>query len=258
MIVHLLGPLLNLHGWEAYALVGALVFAEAGILIGFVFPGETAVILGRGGLAGPIEITARSSWSCSAPSPATPSATWSANGGTPAPRGPVAAPAAAHVRTVARPAEPAGRHRRLCGPLHRLPSCRRPGTGRHVVVALPCVPPRQRGGRRGLADGHCLLGYVVGSAYTKLEQDSAIVSDVLLGLDRGGLVVLAIRRRRKERKEQRALTPDPPAPTDPPTRAAHHSEEAPAASAPAASVSIHGPLRSDRSGPCRRSEVRGA
>ena len=31
---------------EAYALVGAFVFAEAAILIGFIFPGETAVILG--------------------------------------------------------------------------------------------------------------------------------------------------------------------------------------------------------------------
>jgi membrane-associated protein len=59
MILNLLNPLLNLHGWEAYALVGALVFAEAGILIGFVFPGETAVILG--GVAasrGHIEIAA--------------------------------------------------------------------------------------------------------------------------------------------------------------------------------------------------------
>ena len=46
MISHLLDPLLNLHGWEAYALVGALVFSEAAILIGFVFPGETAVIVG--------------------------------------------------------------------------------------------------------------------------------------------------------------------------------------------------------------------
>ena len=46
MISRLLDPLLNLHGWEAYLLVGGLVFAEASILIGFFFPGETAVILG--------------------------------------------------------------------------------------------------------------------------------------------------------------------------------------------------------------------
>jgi membrane-associated protein len=39
-------PLLNLHGTPAYALVGVLAFAEAAIFIGFVLPGETAVILG--------------------------------------------------------------------------------------------------------------------------------------------------------------------------------------------------------------------
>ncbi len=46
MILHLLEPILNLHGWWVYLLVGGLVFAEAAMLIGFVFPGETAVILG--------------------------------------------------------------------------------------------------------------------------------------------------------------------------------------------------------------------
>jgi membrane protein DedA with SNARE-associated domain len=42
----LLQPLLSLHGWPAYLLVGLLVFAEAAVLLGFVFPGETAAILG--------------------------------------------------------------------------------------------------------------------------------------------------------------------------------------------------------------------
>ena len=46
MIDKLLQPLLSLHGWEAYLLVGALVAAEASVMLGFVFPGETAVILG--------------------------------------------------------------------------------------------------------------------------------------------------------------------------------------------------------------------
>ena len=46
MIDRLLQPLLSLHGWPAYALVGLLVFAEAAVLLGFVFPGETAAILG--------------------------------------------------------------------------------------------------------------------------------------------------------------------------------------------------------------------
>jgi membrane-associated protein len=46
VIDRLLQPLLSLHGWPAYALVGLLVFAEAAVLLGFVFPGETAAILG--------------------------------------------------------------------------------------------------------------------------------------------------------------------------------------------------------------------
>lgn len=56
MIDKLLQPLLTLHGWEAYLLVGALVAAEASVMLGFVFPGETAAILGgvlasRGGVS---------------------------------------------------------------------------------------------------------------------------------------------------------------------------------------------------------------
>ncbi|MDQ6650413.1 MAG: DedA family protein [Actinomycetota bacterium] len=42
----LLHHLLVLRGFPAYAIVGALVFAEAAIFVGFVLPGETAVILG--------------------------------------------------------------------------------------------------------------------------------------------------------------------------------------------------------------------
>jgi membrane-associated protein len=46
VVSRLLHPLLSLHGWEAYLLIGFLVFAEAAIMLGFVFPGETAAILG--------------------------------------------------------------------------------------------------------------------------------------------------------------------------------------------------------------------
>jgi len=43
--------LLHFHGGLAYVLIGALVFAEAALLIGFVLPGETAAVVGR--TAGP-------------------------------------------------------------------------------------------------------------------------------------------------------------------------------------------------------------
>jgi membrane-associated protein len=59
VIDRILQPLLSLHGWQAYTLVGLLVFAEAAVMLGFVFPGETAAILG-GVLAskGGVDLTA--------------------------------------------------------------------------------------------------------------------------------------------------------------------------------------------------------
>ncbi len=45
------GHLLNFNGTAAYALIGFLAFAEAALMVGFFFPGETAVVIG-GVLAG--------------------------------------------------------------------------------------------------------------------------------------------------------------------------------------------------------------
>ena len=45
------GHLLNFGGPAAYALIGFLAFAEAGLMVGFFIPGETAVVIG-GVLAG--------------------------------------------------------------------------------------------------------------------------------------------------------------------------------------------------------------
>jgi hypothetical protein len=38
--------LTHLSGWVAYAVIGALVFGETAIFLGFVLPGETAAVLG--------------------------------------------------------------------------------------------------------------------------------------------------------------------------------------------------------------------
>jgi membrane-associated protein len=43
---HITDALLNLHGPVIYAVIAALVFAEAALFFGFVFPGETAIVVG--------------------------------------------------------------------------------------------------------------------------------------------------------------------------------------------------------------------
>lgn len=43
---NLLDHVLVLHGWLAYLIVGVLCFGEAAFMLGFVLPGETAVIIG--------------------------------------------------------------------------------------------------------------------------------------------------------------------------------------------------------------------
>lgn len=42
---HITDTLLDLHGPVIYIVVGALVFAEAALFFGFVFPGETAIVV---------------------------------------------------------------------------------------------------------------------------------------------------------------------------------------------------------------------
>jgi membrane-associated protein len=219
MIVNLLNPLLNLHGWEAYALVGALVFAEAGILIGFVFPGETAVILG--GVAasrGHIEIAALIVVvvACA-----------------------IAGDSIGYLvgqrwgrrlldvrllrrrqRTLDRVLDQLNRRGAIAVFVARFTAFLRavvPGLAGMSSLPYRVFLPANAAGGVVWGTAYCLLGYVVGSAYTKLEHDSAIASDVLLGLIVVALVVFAVRRRRKESDERRALTPDPRAPTDPPT-----------------------------------------
>jgi membrane-associated protein len=43
---YILNPVLHLNAGLVYLIVGALVFAEASLFVGFIFPGETAVIVG--------------------------------------------------------------------------------------------------------------------------------------------------------------------------------------------------------------------
>jgi membrane protein DedA with SNARE-associated domain len=201
VIAHILNPLLDLHGWEAYALVSALVFAEASILIGFVFPGETAVILGgvaasRGhvnivtlivlvvvcGIAGDsVGYLVGRRWG---------------------------------RRIIATRLLRSRRH--LIDAV--LTQLRRRGAtavvlARFTAFLRAIVPglagmsempyrvflPANAGGGIIWGTGFCLLGYAVGHAYTRVEHVSSIASDVLLGLVAVVIVALIIRRRRRER-----------------------------------------------------------
>jgi membrane protein DedA with SNARE-associated domain len=51
-MTHLVDQLLGVPPGVAYVLIGALVFAEAALFVGFVLPGETAVVLGGALAAG--------------------------------------------------------------------------------------------------------------------------------------------------------------------------------------------------------------
>jgi membrane-associated protein len=211
VIARLLDPLLNLHGWEAYSIVGALVFAEASILIGFFFPGETAVILG--GVAASrdhinIVILIVVVVGCG-----------------------IAGDSVGYLV-----GDKWGRrllHTRLLRKRQRLLNAVFNQLNRRGAIAVfvsrftaflrAVVPglagissmpyrvflPANAAGGLVWGTGFCLLGYILGHAYTKVEHASGIASDVLLGLIVAAIVVLFIRRRRRERSERsgEAVTP---------------------------------------------------
>lgn len=203
MILRLLDPILNLHGLEAYALVGAFVFAEAAILIGFIFPGETAVILGgvvasRGHINIVVLIVVVVICAIAGDS--------------------VGYVVGARWGTRLLDLPLLRRRRRL---IDRIADQLNRRGGIAVFVArftafLRAVVP----GLAGMSDMHyrvflpanaaggvvwgtafCLLGYFVGNAYARLESISSLASDILLGLIVVVIVVLFVRGRRKERAE---------------------------------------------------------
>jgi membrane protein DedA with SNARE-associated domain len=211
VISHLLDPLLNLHGWEVYALVGALVFAETAILIGFVFPGETAVIVG--GVAasrGHVNIVTLIVVvvACGIGGDSVGYLVGRKFG-----------QRLLDVRLLR------NRQRPLRAALDQL---KRRGAlavvvGRFTAFLRAVVPglagmssmpyriflPANAAGGILWGTGFCLLGYFVGHAYTKVEHASGIASDVLLGLIVVVIVVLLIRRRRRERADGPEVTGRP-------------------------------------------------
>jgi membrane-associated protein len=201
MIARLLDPLLNLHGAAAYSLVGVLVFAEAAIMLGFVFPGETAAILGgviasRGGvnIVGLTVLVV----GCA-----------------------IVGDSVGYLvgekwgRWLLGTSVMRKRRRLIDGALDQLNRrgavvvfvARFTAFLRAVVPGLAGISempyriflPANAAGGVIWGVGYTLLGYFVGSAYKRVENASSVASDILLGLIVALVVVLVIRRRRRER-----------------------------------------------------------
>jgi membrane protein DedA with SNARE-associated domain len=214
VISHLLDPLLNLHGWEAYALVGVLVFSEAAILIGFVFPGETAVIVGgvaasRGHVNIVTLIVVVVACGISGDSVGyLVGREWG--------------PRLLNMRLLR------NRRKLLQAALGQLN--RRGGVavvvGRFTAFLRAVIPglagmssmpyriflPANAAGGILWGTAYCLLGYFVGHAYTKVEHVSGVASDVLLGLIVVVIVFVFLRRRRRERPDGAEESARPQAP----------------------------------------------
>ena len=203
MIARLLDPLINLHGWEAYSLVGALVFAEASILIGFVFPGETAVILGgvaasRGHVNIAILIVVVVSCAIVGDSVGyLIGETWGRR--------------LLQFRLLRKRRrlldavfDQLNRRGAVAVFLSRFTAFLRavvPGLAGISSMPYRVFLPANAAGGLIWGTAYCLLGYLVGHAYTKVEHASGIASDVLLGLVVATIIVVILRRRRKDRAE---------------------------------------------------------
>jgi membrane-associated protein len=219
VISHLLEPILSLHGWEAYALVGVLVFAEASILVGFVFPGEIAVILGgvlaNRGHVNIVELVVVVVL-CA-----------------------IAGDSIGYLvgekfgrrlldtrllRTrralLERILEHLNRRGTIAVFMSRFTAFLRavtPGLAGMSEMPYRTFFPANVAGGIVWGIGYCLLGYFVGNAYEKVESVSGVASDILLGLLAVLIVVLVVRGRRRDRSEMvAAASPDAPPLADEP------------------------------------------
>ena len=211
VITSAIDDILKLHGLPAYALVGGLAFGEAALFVGFVLPGETAVLLG-GVLANQHRV--------SLPVIAT-----------------VAVLAAIIGDSVG---YEVGKHfgARLLRTrifAHRQQGIERGMTmlrnygGRAVFLGrstafLRAVMPGLAGVARmpygrflvfnaagGIvwALGFTLLGYLVGASYHEAENVAGWAGEAVLGLIIVVAIVLVIRHRRKERDQEQEAEPEP-------------------------------------------------
>jgi membrane-associated protein len=202
----IIDPLLNLHGAPAYAVVGGLAFAEAAVFLGFVLPGETAVILG-GVLA--------YRHSVSLTLIATVAALAAIAGDS------VGYEVGKRYGTRLLKLKVFANHQKAIDDGFRK---LRENGGRAVFLArftafLRAVMPGMAG-TAGLpyrkflvwnaaggivwGVGFTMLGYSAGASYKKIETWAGRASEVVLGVVVLAIVVWVIRRRRKEHAEERA------------------------------------------------------
>jgi membrane protein DedA with SNARE-associated domain len=200
MVGRLLHPILSLHGWSAYALVGVLVFAEAAIMLGFVFPGETAAILGgvlasenRVNIIGIIAVVV----ACAIVGDSVGylvGQRWGQR--------------LLNTRLLAkrraildRSLEELNRRGALAVFLARFSAFLRavvPGLSGTSAMRYRTFLPANAAGGIVWGTGFCLLGYFVGQ---KVETASGVFSYVLLGVIVVAVVVLAVRHHRAERRQ---------------------------------------------------------
>jgi membrane protein DedA with SNARE-associated domain len=196
VVSRLLHPILNLHGWQAYVLVALLVFAEAAVMLGFVFPGETAVILGgvlasyqRVNIVGLILLIIFSAIAGDSVGYLI-GQKWGR-------RLIETRPLRQRQKGIDRALEELNRRGALAVFLARFSAFLRavvPGLSGMSAMPYRIFLPANAAGGVVWGTTFCLLGYFVGA---KVEHASGIVSYVLLGIIAVVVVVLVVRRHRK-------------------------------------------------------------
>ena len=209
IISSVVNEILKLHGLAAYGLVGGLAFAEAALFVGFVLPGETAVLLG-GVLANQHRV--------SLPVMIAVAVLAAIIGDS------VGYEVGRHFGTRLLNSRIFERRRRA---LERGQQALRNNGGRAVFLArftafLRAVMPALAGTARmpyrrflafnaagGLiwAVGFTLLGYLVGAGYRTVENIAGVAGEIILAVVVLIVIFFVIRRRRRERD------PRPPADT---------------------------------------------
>jgi membrane protein DedA with SNARE-associated domain len=212
MVNSLLHPLLSQHGLVVYAVVGGLVFAEAALLFGFVFPGETAVILG-GVLAsrGHVSLAWLMAVVVVAAITGDSVGYWV---------GQRFGPRILRFRLLARRSALIDATRRFLqrrggwavfiGRFTAFLRAMIPGLAGMSAMHYRTFLPANAAGGFVWGIGFAALGYAVGGAYNRLEEYSSWASYTLLALIVAAVITLSVRSRRRERRLLQELTDDDP------------------------------------------------